>query len=215
MDFLQNIDITQTLAMILALIIAIVGHEIMHGLVAYLYGDSTAKSQNRLSPNPIRHVDLVGSIIVPALLYISKAGFLFGWAKPVPVYMPTVIANGGYFGAIAVSLAGIFYNFFLAIVSAILLHVIPLSPDDFLVLFLFYCISINVVLGFFNLLPIPPLDGFNALGFLLAWMGFEKFTQRLFLLSKYGMIILILIIATPVSDYIFAPINYIMHLLLM
>lgn len=211
---LQNIELEKTLAMIIALIVAIVGHEIMHGLVAYKYGDSTAKDQNRLSPNPIRHVDPIGTIVVPGLLYITNAGFLFGWAKPVPVYMPTVIANGGYFGAIAVSLAGIAYNFTLAILASIALHVIPLDPHSFITILLFYCVTINVVLGIFNLFPLPPLDGFNALCFALSWMGFTKISQKLFSYSRYGMVILILIIATPISNYVFKPMYYVMELLL-
>jgi len=110
-------DILQISAMVLALAVAIIGHEIMHGLTAYKYGDPTAKMQGRLSINPIVHVDIVGTIIVPALLYFSNAPFLFGWAKPVPVNMRVVINNGGYNGAIAVSLAGIVYNFFVACIS--------------------------------------------------------------------------------------------------
>lgn len=214
MNFLQNIDLMQTLSMVLALIIAIVGHEIMHGLIAYKYGDSTAKNQNRLSPNPIRHVDPIGTIVLPGILYITNAGFLFGWAKPVPVYMPTVIANGGYLGAIAVSLAGIFYNFTLAILASVLIHVIPIDPNGFLAMFLIYCVQINVVLGVFNLFPLPPLDGFNALNFLLSMLGFTKLSQKLFSYSKYGMIVLILIIATPISKYFFLPMYYIIHWLL-
>lgn len=207
-------EINEIFAIIIALIIAIVGHEIMHGLVAYKYGDSTAKDQKRLSPNPIVHVDLVGTIVVPALLFISKAGFLFGWAKPVPVYMPTVIANGGYLGAIAVSLAGIAYNFSLAILASMLLHVTPLDPHSFLALLLYYCVAVNVVLGIFNLYPIPPLDGFNALGFFLSWLGLSSLAQKLFSVSRYGFILLILIIATPASQYFFAPMYYVMQLLL-
>lgn len=207
-------DINEIIAIIIALIVAIVGHEIMHGLVAYKYGDNTAKDQNRLSPNPIVHVDIVGTIIVPAILFISKAGFLFGWAKPVPVYMPTVIANGGYLGAIAVSLAGIAYNFTLAIIASAILHVMPIDPQSFLYILLFYFVTVNVVLGIFNLYPIPPLDGFNALGFLLSWLGFPNLAQKLFSVSRYGFILLILIIATPASKYFFAPMYYVMQMLL-
>ena len=118
MDTLKLLEIS---AMVLALMIAIIGHEIMHGYVAYRYGDDTAKYQGRLSINPLVHVDIVGTIIVPALLFFSQAPFMFGWAKPVPIFMPTVIQNGGYKAAIHVSLAGIAYNFFLAIVCAIIL----------------------------------------------------------------------------------------------
>ncbi len=211
---MENFDIFKTLAMVFALIIAIVGHEIMHGFIAYKYGDDTAKNQGRLSINPIKHIDPVGTILLPAMLYITNAGFLFGWAKPVPVFMPTVIGNGKYMGAINVSLAGVAYNFTLAIVASIILKT-GVDFGEFLTMFLLYCVQINVVLGIFNLLPIPPLDGFNALGFALAKFGFANITNKLFKYSKYGMVVLILIIATPISDYIFAPMHYVIRWLLM
>lgn len=215
MEALQNIDLIKTLAMVVALVIAIVGHEIMHGFVAYKFGDETAKNQGRLSPNPIKHVDPVGTIIVPGLLYLTNAGFLFGWAKPVPVYMPTVVGNGGFFGAIAVALAGIAYNFSLAIVGAILFHVIPFTEQDFIFWFIVYMVQINVVLGIFNLYPLPPLDGFNALGYALAWMGFKDLSRQLFSYSRYGMVVLLLVIAVPqISHYFFQPMYYVIRLLL-
>lgn len=212
MNFLKDFDVVKILLIILALIISIVGHEIMHGLVAYKYGDNTAKNQNRLSINPLLHVDIIGTILLPLFLFITKVGFIFGYAKPVPIRMSKVIQNGGYLGAILVSLAGIFYNFTLAILCAIILHVS--NFPDFINQFLFYMLSVNVFLGIFNLYPIPPLDGFNALCFFLAYLGLEKLSNKLFLLSKYGMVILILIIATPISKYIFFPMNYIVKFLL-
>lgn len=212
MNFLKDFDVVKISLIILALIISIVGHEIMHGLVAYKYGDNTAKNQNRLSINPLLHVDIIGTILLPLFLFITKVGFIFGYAKPVPVRMSKVIQNGGYLGAILVSLAGIFYNFTLAILCAIILHVS--NFPDFINQFLFYMLSVNVFLGIFNLYPIPPLDGFNALCFFLAYLGLEKLSNKLFLLSKYGMVILILIIATPISKYIFFPMNYIVKFLL-
>lgn len=212
MNFLKDFDVVKISLIILALIISIVGHEIMHGLVAYKYDDNTAKNQNRLSINPLLHVDIIGTILLPLFLFITKVGFIFGYAKPVPVRMSKVIQNGGYLGAILVSLAGIFYNFTLAILCAIILHVS--NFPDFINQFLFYMLSVNVFLGIFNLYPIPPLDGFNALCFFLAYLGLEKLSNKLFLLSKYGMVILILIIATPISKYIFFPMNYIVKFLL-
>ncbi len=204
--------------MIISLIIAVVGHEIMHGFVAYKYGDNTAKDQGRLSINPIKHVDLVGTVIVPAVLFVSNAGFLFGWAKPVPVKMGTVIRNGGYMAAIYVALAGIAYNLTLALSSAFILQSFGDYEASFMAGFalalLINLVSINIVLAFFNLLPLPPLDGFNALGFLLAKLGFTKLSNKLFMYEKYGMIILILIIATPISNYIFYPMNLAIHALL-
>jgi len=117
---LESSEIIKILLTVVILILAIVGHEIMHGLVAYKYGDNTAKDAGRLSINPIVHIDPIGTIVVPALLYISSAGFLFGWAKPVPVNIRTVIARGGYVGAMAVALAGIFYNLVLALIFSII-----------------------------------------------------------------------------------------------
>ncbi|WP_288644386.1 site-2 protease family protein, partial [uncultured Helicobacter sp.] len=75
-------EIINVLLMVLALMISIIGHEIMHGLVAYHYGDDTAKSMGRLSINPIKHIDPIGSILIPGILYVTQAPFLFGWAKP-------------------------------------------------------------------------------------------------------------------------------------
>ena len=209
MDTLKLLEIS---AMVLALMIAIIGHEIMHGYVAYRYGDDTAKYQGRLSINPLVHVDIVGTIIVPALLFFSQAPFMFGWAKPVPIFMPTVIQNGGYKAAIHVSLAGIAYNFFLATICAIILsffkdlHEVNTLIEYFLIYFLIQSMIYNVVLGMFNLYPIPPLDGSHALTYFGLIMGWHSLVRLYDALERYGMVILILIIATPLSQYIFLPI---------
>ncbi len=205
-------DIINIIAIILALMIAIIGHEIMHGRVAYHFGDDTAKAQHRLSINPLVHIDLVGTLLVPALLYFSHAGFLFGWAKPVPINMRTVITNGGYNGAIAVSLAGIAYNFTLAIIALLALQFAPTIQSEFtyfLKAFLTYTLIYNIVLGIFNLFPIPPLDGSQALGFLLRKMHIHQVADALDRVGQYGMILLIIMIASPLSHYVFAPIEHI------
>jgi len=214
MDTLEVLKIT---ASVIALVVAVVGHEIMHGWVAYKYGDNTAKSLGRLSINPIVHIDLVGTIIIPTLLYIMHAPFLFGWAKPVPIDMDKVIDRGGYGAAIAVSLAGITYNFILAIFAATLL---PLAypPSSmmsvFIYLFLAQSVMINVVLGVFNLWPIPPLDGSQALKYLgakLRWNSFVEFYDKIY---PYGMLILFAILFTPIADIFFAPVGIILKMIL-
>jgi len=214
-DIAQIIDIV---AIILALMIAIIGHEIMHGRMAYHYGDTTAKDEGRFSINPIPHIDPVGTIILPLLLYLSNAGFMFGWAKPVPIDMRKVVRNGGYFGGFQVSLAGIYYNFFLAVVALVLLKTIPLSQgsifDFFLAKFLVYTLIYNIVLGVFNLFPIPPLDGSKALMFILYGLGFYKAAQAIDRFSQYGMILLLVIMATPLSSIVFAPINSVIRFFL-
>jgi Zn-dependent protease len=174
MNTIQVIDIV---TLILALAIAIIGHEIMHGLVAYKYGDPTAKSQGRLSINPIVHIDPIGTILVPAMLHFSGAGFLFGWAKPVPINERIVMKNGGYDGLIAVSLAGIAFNLTLAMIAVILLQFVPPAQSlmtYFITKLLWYSVIYNVVLGIFNLYPIPPLDGSHAISHIFSKMGIHS-----------------------------------------
>ncbi len=204
------------IAMILALTVSVVGHEIMHGFVAYRLGDPTAKMAGRLSINPIRHIDPIGTILVPAILYITNAGFLFGWAKPVPVNMQIVLQNAGELGAIAVSLASVTYNFILAIMSAFALSFIGEPHSTFaLFFFLFFAQSvlINIVLGVFNLWPIPPLDGANAVMYLARLLRLDAIVRLYAYLFPYGMVILILILMTPLSTVLFAPVYYLLVLL--
>ena len=152
------IEIINFTAMALALAIAVIGHEIMHGWVAKLFGDWTAKNEGRLSLNPIKHIDPVGTIIFPIFLYLSQkmAGvtspIIFGWAKPVPVNMFVVIRNGGYLAGTAVSLAGVFYNFLLALFASYFIHFEPHSISGvFIYYLLYYTILINIILYYLDL----------------------------------------------------------------
>lgn len=215
--------------MIAALLLAIIGHEIMHGYVAYKYGDNTAKIAGRLSLNPIVHIDLVGSILIPAVLFLSNAPFLFGWAKPVPVRMDRVIYQGGYFAALLVSLAGILYNLALALLATFLFYAFnggilsgffeyfsnPQLPYALILFFFLQLIIYNIILAIFNLLPIPPLDGSNALAY-LGLIFKSDFFSRIFnkIHPIAGMIILILILSTPLSTIISTPVNLILQWLL-
>ncbi|GAA4035617.1 site-2 protease family protein [Parerythrobacter jejuensis] len=155
------------------LIIAIVFHEVAHGWTALALGDPTAKEQRRLSFNPIRHVDPVGTLLVPGFL-LAVGGPVFGWAKPVPVTKQRL--DNPRFGMMAVAAAGPGMNLILAFASALVLGVaanagslqaLGSGEPTLLAQGLFYFILINVFLAFFNLLPIPPFDGSHILEGLL------------------------------------------------
>ncbi|MBP0443971.1 site-2 protease family protein [Roseomonas sp. SSH11] len=159
----------------LAAILAITLHEAAHGYAARALGDDTAARMGRLSLNPLRHVDPVGTLLVPGLLLISqllvsgRVDVMFGWAKPVPVNIMAL--RNPRFGMVLVAAAGPAINVALAVAAAILLH--PLQGPggdnflDWIEGFLILSLIGNLVLAAFNLLPIPPLDGGRILGGLL------------------------------------------------
>ncbi len=224
---MELLDILKIAGAVVALAIAIIGHEIMHGWVAYMYGDMTAKNAGRLSINPISHIDMVGTIIVPTMMYFlpmlmgSDSGFLFGWAKPVPINTLTVINRGGYNAAMQVDLAGIVYNFTLAAFASIAITVMPAptTADSYLYIFMYILVYqlliINVVLGVFNLLPIPQFDGAHFLMHLALKYKVNSVAEFFYKYEPYGMIIVLIIIMTPLSQYlIFMPVQTILHLLL-
>lgn len=202
---------------IAVLLIAIIGHEIMHGLVALKYGDTTAKFAGRLSINPIKHIDIFGSILLPLGLFLLNAPFLFGWAKPVPVDIRRVIENGDYNGAIAVSLAEIAYNLCLALIATILLRTFfsgELQGFSVIVAyFLMLCIIYNVVLAVFNLLPIPPLDGSQAVGYLSLKFGSDKIPLFFNKIERFGILILMAILFFG-AKFLAIPINALINLFL-
>jgi len=137
----------------LILLYSIVFHEVSHGYVAYKLGDPTAKYEGRLSLNPISHIDPIGTILLPILTFLTS-GFVFGWAKPVP-YNPYNLRNPER-DSIYIALAGPLTNIFLALIFTFLFKIYQL--DIFL-----FGLRINLILAFFNLLPIPPLDGSKLL----------------------------------------------------
>jgi Zn-dependent protease len=159
----MNETVLQVLALVPALVIAIVFHEVAHGWAALALGDPTAKEQRRLSLNPVRHVDPIGTLVLPGMLAMVGAP-VFGWAKPVPVNQRR-LANPR-FGMMAVAAAGPLTNFVLAALAAIALGLYtggltaaPGPGGAFAIYALQSFILINIFLGMFNLLPIPPFDG--------------------------------------------------------
>lgn len=224
---MNSINLLEIPAAIIALLIAIIGHEIMHGWVAYKYGDTTAKHSGRLSINPLIHIDPFGSILVPLMTYFiplllgASSGFLFGWAKPVPVNLLTVIRNGGYNAAMQVSLAGIVYNLFLATLMSIVLLSLaqPTEADGIGYLFLYLLVMklmlINVILAVFNLLPIPSFDGAHFISYLALKYNIRAVAEFFAKAEPYGMIVIIIILVTPLKiPLVMWPIEALLHLLL-
>jgi Zn-dependent protease len=209
---------TLLLAIILipSLVIAIVFHEVAHGMVANLLGDPTAKEQRRLSLNPFRHVDLVGTVILPGILALSGAP-VFGWAKPVPVNAHRL--NNPRFGMMAVAAAGPGTNLVLALIAALLVGLVlpdeaqvgqPLSILGFA---LFTFISINVFLALFNLIPLPPFDGSHIVEGLLPDGAARAYTRlRPFGLPLLFLLLLVLPWAFPglgiVENFVLPPVEW-------
>ncbi|WP_430470234.1 site-2 protease family protein [Thalassospira lucentensis] len=173
---------------VVPVLFAVTLHEAAHGFAAKLFGDDTAQRLGRLSLNPIRHIDPVGTILIPALLLITAAPFLFGYAKPVPVAFHRL--HPQRLGVIGVAVAGPLTNVLLAIVSILLLVWLPsFSPavNDWLGTMLNQSIWLNCILAVFNMLPIPPLDG----GRVLTAISPLPIARVLARMEKTGMIILI------------------------
>lgn len=214
---LDSINFIDLFIKLSAFLIAVIGHEIMHGLVALKYGDTTAKLANRLSINPIKHLDMFGSVILPLTLFLLQSPFLFGWAKPVPVDIGRVIERGGYNAAIFVSLAGITYNICMALLAMILLRIV-LSQDiidgKIFEYFLYFFIVYNVVLAIFNLFPIPPLDGSQALGYLSLKFGNDKIPIFFNSIERYGFIIIMLLLFFC-ADILMIPIIFVIKLIML
>ena len=184
--------IFQILISVATIIIAIISHEIAHGMVAYYLGDDTAKKQNRLSLNPKHHIDVFGSLFLPILMFFSKSGIIFGWAKPVPVNYDNLKNKKRDF--VLVAAAGVAANFALALISALLLKLSLLIPQNLLsgilATFFLNMIFFNVLLGVFNLLPIPPLDGSKIL---FGWSE-NKYLQKYINADKQGILFIIIIL---------------------
>jgi Zn-dependent protease len=177
------------LFLIAILILSIVIHEVSHGAAANYLGDPTAKYAGRLTLNPIRHLDPIGSVLVPLFLILAGSQFLFGWAKPVPINPYNF--NDQKYGSAKVALAGPSSNLAVALVFGLTLRFLPaamLTPG--LVIVFSYIVFINILLAMFNLLPIPPLDGSHIL-FTFLPQRFEKL--RIFL-AQFGIFVLIFLI---------------------
>ncbi len=181
-------DPTITVVLIAILIVSIIFHEVAHGLVAYWFGDHTAKDAGRLTLNPIPHIDPIGSILLPAILLFLGAPVL-AWAKPVPInpYNFRKRRLAGF----CVSIAGILTNFFLAATAAMALRWIPWDWRTIWPQIVATVVFVNLLLAVFNLFPIPPLDGSRL--FITNWLPDDK-AMQIEMMAPVCMVILFLLI---------------------
>lgn len=219
--------------LIVILIFSAILHEYAHGWMAKRLGDNTAEQAGRLTLNPLKHLDPVGSILLPLVLVIMKAPFFLAWAKPVP-YNPNNLRDKK-FGDLKVAVAGPLTNFLLAFIFGLAARFIPLAanikfelissflsgnnesllslisgslPASFTLLAMLICF-VNLMLGIFNLIPIPPLDGSKVLASILPYAAREKLYQ----FERYGLIIILLLIMTRAFTFIFYAVLWLFSLL--
>jgi Zn-dependent protease len=198
---LRNFAAVQFILMILPLIVAVVLHELAHGYVADRMGDPTARLAGRLTLNPIKHLDVFGSFLLPVALKLSGSPIIFAYAKPVPVNFTNLREVRK--GTIWVASAGVLTNLILAVISAVLFQLISTAeaswaqtqlalPAVLFLQLLTYSVIINCVLALFNLIPIPPLDGSRMFIMLLPVALRGPYAR----LERFGMIIIFVLLIT-------------------
>jgi len=211
---MHNLNIVQEIVVwALPVLFAVTVHEVAHGWVAQRLGDPTAMMLGRLTLNPLKHIDLVGTIVVPVLLLVM-GGFVFGWAKPVPITWENL--RNPKRDMVLVAAAGPLANLAMAFFWAFLMKlalVLPTvgPPFQSLILAMFYMgaagITINILLMVLNLLPLPPLDG----GRVVAGFLPDKMSWQFNRIEPYGLLVLLLLLGTGILKHILAPPVEILH----
>lgn len=212
--FMQLVD-SNAIFFLLILIFSVIVHEVAHGYAANALGDPTARLAGRLTLNPLPHIDILGSIVIPAFLVLTNAGILFGWAKPVP-YNPYNLKNQRW-GEALVAAAGPATNLFIALIFAIFIRFAGVTFPPATISLAATIVLTNLFLGLFNLIPIPPFDGYTVLSRVLPYrhaMAVRTLEQRIRTAGPIGILIILFIVveflAAPFAQFVF----WIFHLLI-
>ena len=192
-------NIILTVYQLVVLLASVMVHEVSHGLMALKLGDDTAKRFGRLTLNPIKHLDPVGSIFLPLILFLTHSSVVLGWAKPVP-YNPDALYKDYKYGPLKVALAGPFSNLALAFFFGLIVRASGGFLSPVALGFLSFVVFLNCLLAVFNLIPIPPLDGSKILAAVLP----RKYSAALQNIGMGGIIIVMLILFYA-SDVIWFP----------
>jgi len=199
----SNLGIFDIVVIVIIMMFSITMHEIAHGFVAYLRGDNTAKDMGRLTFNPIAHVDLIGTILLPLAMLILGSPVVFGWAKPVPVNYNNLKKPKTDIALVAA--AGAATNILIAIIAGLVIRALALanflSDGSFIVLY--YIFIMNLAFAVLNLIPIPPLDGSKVLASFLPRNAAYKYLS----INDYvGFLLVMILIATGIFGNIVLPI---------
>lgn len=195
-----DLSLQEIIIVVVSLLISVGVHEAMHALVAHRLGDTTASDEGRLTLNPLKHIDVLTTILLPTVMLLLHLPPIFV-AKPVP-FDPSQVRYGEY-GAALMAIAGPFSNFVLAAIAALILRFVPLSGEMVNALLLF--LTVNVGLFIFNMLPIPPLDGSR----LLYAFAPEPLQRVMYQIESFGFVglIIIILLLSPVLGPVLSSLN--------
>lgn len=199
---------------VVIVILSIIFHEAAHGYVAYWLGDPTAKFAGRLTLNPIPHIDMVGSIIVPGLALLSGSPFLLGWAKPVPINPYNL--RYGKWGEALTAFAGPGTNLLIALAAGLFVRFAGLAATSGMLNLVFIVVLANISLAILNLIPIPPLDGSKIVAALLPpglYMRYRELEHMTYALGPFGLVIVLIVIVNFLSAPMSALVGSVFSLL--
>ncbi len=200
---------------IVVLIFSIILHEVAHGYAAQALGDPTARLAGRLTLNPLPHIDIVGSVLVPAFLVLTNAHMMFGWAKPVP-YNPYNLKNQRW-GEAFVGVAGVATNLALAVIFALVARYAGAHGMTDVAGLAAIITLVNLSLGLFNLIPIPPIDGYTVLRSILPYkasMALGRFEERMRAGGIFTLILVLFLLTTFFTAPFYALVEYCYKLLI-